>query len=57
MHPELFELFNYPVHTYAVMIALGFIVGIWLAARYGEQVGYDRDLILDLCWWILVVVS
>ena len=54
MHPELFELFNYPVHTYAVMIALGFIVGIWLAARYGEQVGYDRDLILDLCWWILV---
>ena len=54
MHPELFQLLGYPVHTYAVMIAVGFIVGIWLAARYGEQVGYDRDLILDLCWWILV---
>ena len=54
MHPVLFELFGEPVHLYAVMIAMGFVVGIWLAARYGERVGEDRDLILDLCWWLLV---
>ena len=54
MHPVLFELFGYPVHLYAVMIALGFVIGIWMAVRYGERVGFDRDLILDLCWWILV---
>ncbi|MEZ4432258.1 MAG: prolipoprotein diacylglyceryl transferase [bacterium] len=54
MHPILFELFGYPVHLYAVMMALGFVFGIALAARYGERVGFDRDVILDLCWWILV---
>ena len=54
MHPVLFRLFGEPVHMYAVMIALGFIVGIWLAARHAEQTGYDRDMILDLCWWLLV---
>ena len=54
MHPVLMDLFGYPVHMYAVMIALGFVVGIWMAVRYGERVGFDRDLILDLCWWLLV---
>ena len=54
MHPVLFEAFGYPVHLYAVMIATGFIAGVWLAARYGERVGYDRDLIYDLMWWLLV---
>lgn len=54
MHPVLFELFGYPVHTYAAMMALGFVVGIFLAARYGERVGFHRDLTLDLLWWILV---
>jgi len=54
MHPVLFDLFGYPVHLYAVMIAMGFVVGIWLAARYAQRTGYDKDMILDLCWWILV---
>lgn len=54
MHPVLIELFGYPIHLYAVMMALGFVFGIALAARYGERVGFDRDVILDLCWWILV---
>ncbi|MBV70562.1 MAG: prolipoprotein diacylglyceryl transferase [Myxococcales bacterium] len=54
MHPVLFEIFGEPVHLYAVMIAVGFVVGIWLAVRHGEQTGYDRDMILDLCWWLLV---
>lgn len=54
MHPVLFHLFGYPIHIYAVAIAAGFIVGIWLAARYAERVGIDRDLVLDLCWWLIV---
>ncbi|MFN3201478.1 MAG: prolipoprotein diacylglyceryl transferase [Bradymonadia bacterium] len=54
MHPVLLNLFGYPIHLYAVMIATGFIGGVWLSARYGERVGLDRDMILDLCWWLLV---
>ncbi len=54
MHPVWFNLFGYPVHFYAVAMATAFVVGIWLAARYGERVGIDRDLMLDLTWWMLV---
>ncbi len=54
MHPVWFNLFGYPVHIYAVMMALAFIVGVWLSVRHGERVGMDRDMLLDLCWWMLV---
>jgi len=54
MHPVWFYVFGYPVHWYATWIATGFVVGVWLAARYGKRVGFDRDLVLDLCWWLLV---
>jgi len=54
MHPVLFELFGYPVHIYAVAIALGFMFGIWLVVRYGQTVGLDKAMLLDLCWWIIV---
>ncbi len=54
MHPVLFDLFGYPVHTYAAMMAAGFVMAIFLSVRYGERVGYHKDLTLDLMWWILV---
>jgi phosphatidylglycerol---prolipoprotein diacylglyceryl transferase len=55
VRPVWFYLLGYPVHMYAVMIAVGFVIGIWLAVRYGERVmGYDREMVLDLSWWILV---
>lgn len=54
MHPVLFELFGYPVHLYAVCMALGFVGGIWLAARYAQRVGIDREMVLDLSWWLIV---
>ena len=54
MHPVLFSILGYPVHIYAVMIALAFVVGIWMAARYGERHGLEKAMILDLCWWIIV---
>ncbi len=54
MHPVLFEIFGEPIHTYATMIAIAFVVAIWLTARYGEKQGYDREMLLDLSWWLLV---
>ena len=39
MHPVLFELFGEPVHLYAVMIAMGFVVAIIGAYLIAEQLG------------------
>ena len=71
MHPVLIDfgwlwsLFGFDpsgafkLHTYGLMIALGFFVGMQLAAREARRVdlsekgGFDQ-FILDLCFWILL---
>jgi phosphatidylglycerol:prolipoprotein diacylglycerol transferase len=43
-----------PLHTYGLLIATGFILGIWLAQREGKRRGQDPEKIADLTFWILV---
>lgn len=56
MHPVLFRIpgFDWPLHTYGVLIALGFVIGIGLAVRYARRQGeYDEEA-LDFSFWALV---
>jgi len=43
-----------PLHTYGLLIATAFVVGIWLAQREGRRQGQDPERIADLSFWILV---
>jgi phosphatidylglycerol:prolipoprotein diacylglycerol transferase len=43
-----------PLHTYGLLIATGFIAGIWLAQREAKRRGQDPEQIADLAFWILV---
>jgi phosphatidylglycerol:prolipoprotein diacylglycerol transferase len=43
-----------PLDTYGLLIATGFITGIWLAQREGRRRGQDPERIADLTFWILV---
>ncbi len=43
-----------PLHTYGLLIAAGFLIGIWLALREGKRRGQDPERIGDLTFWILV---
>jgi len=43
-----------PLHTYGLLIATGFIVGIGLAQREARRRGQDPERIADLSFWILV---
>jgi len=43
-----------PLHTYGLLIAAAFLVGIWLSQREGARRGQDPEKIADLCFWILV---
>lgn len=58
MKPILFTLplgiRGWDLHTYGLAVAIGFAVGIVLAARQGRRVGMDPEALLDLSFWILV---
>lgn len=54
MLPTLIAIGSFKIHTFGVMVALGFIVGMsyckWEAIRIGE----DANRILDLTFWIMI---
>ncbi len=43
-----------PIHTYGLLLALGFVIAIWVAQREARRQGQDAEAIGDLSFWILV---
>jgi phosphatidylglycerol:prolipoprotein diacylglycerol transferase len=50
MHPIAFG----PIHWYGVMVALGFMAGLWTASRRGLLSGIPAEKIVDLGPWLIV---
>jgi phosphatidylglycerol:prolipoprotein diacylglycerol transferase len=48
MHPILIELGRLQIRSYGFMLALSFLLGIWLASRRAKRAGVDPQKILDL---------
>jgi len=48
MHPILFEIGPLIIHSYGVMLALAFVVGIWFAIRQAKREEIPANTILDL---------
>ena len=61
MHPDLFSIGFFgllkdpwPLHTYGLLIAMGFLLGMHLAKRQATREGEDPERIVDLCFYLLV---
>ncbi len=54
MYPILFKIGQLSIYTYGFFIALGFLAGIYFAVKEAKRVGEDSDMIMDLCFYILV---
>jgi len=54
MHPIAFEWGAFSIHWYGVMVALGFLVGLWTASRRALQAGVAAEKILDLGPWLII---
>jgi phosphatidylglycerol:prolipoprotein diacylglycerol transferase len=54
MHPILFRLGSLEIHTYGVLVAAGFLLGLITAARRAKTVGIDPERINDLGIWLIV---
>ena len=54
MHPVLFRIFSFPIHSYGFMLALSFLFGIWLSGHRAKKQGLNPDIVADMGFWIIL---
>ena len=54
MHPILFEIRGFPVYTYGVLLAAGYLLGLQFALLRARSRGLDPNRVMDLGIWIIV---
>ena len=54
MHPIAFQLGNFSLHWYGVLVALGFVAGLWTASRRAPLTGISAQAVADLGPWLIV---
>jgi len=54
MHPILFRVGPLDIHTYGVLVAAGFLLGLSLASRRARAQGLEPHAVSDLGIWIII---
>ena len=54
MFPELFSIGPITIYTYGVLLAVSYLLGLWLAMRRARKWGLDANRILDLGIYIII---
>ena len=54
MHPVAFDLSGVTVHWYGILLATGFMVGLWTAGRRGMRIGLNAEDISNLMLWMFI---
>lgn len=54
MYPELFRIGDFPINTYGVMLALGLLLALFVAARLAARDGLPKERIYDLGLWTII---
>jgi phosphatidylglycerol:prolipoprotein diacylglycerol transferase len=56
MYPELFRIpwIDYPISTFGLMMALGFLAAAWITARRMEEEGFDPDITYTIMVYIVL---
>ena len=54
MFPELFRIGDFPINTYGVLLGVGILLALYVAARLAQRDGVSKDRIYDLGLWTVV---
>jgi phosphatidylglycerol---prolipoprotein diacylglyceryl transferase len=54
VHPIAFKLGSWPIHWYGVLVALGFIAGLWTASRRAPLTGLKPEQVADAGPWMIL---
>ncbi|MBQ8659420.1 MAG: prolipoprotein diacylglyceryl transferase [Bacilli bacterium] len=54
MNPEMFSIGNISIKWYSFLIFVGVLIAFLLADREGKRKGFDKDLIFDMGFWVVL---
>ena len=54
MHPIAINFGNFAIHWYGIMVATGFLAGLWTASRRAPLAGIHGEKIFDLGPWLII---
>ena len=54
MHPIAFKLGTWPVYWYGVLVAFGFVAGLWTASRRAPLSGLKSEHAADAGPWLIL---
>ena len=54
MYKIAFQLGNFTIYWYGVLVALGFLAGLWTASRRALRAGIPGETIVDLGPWLIL---
>jgi len=54
MYPVLLKIGRFPIYTYGSLIAIAFLVGLFIARYEARRLGEDPDKIMDICFYGLI---
>jgi phosphatidylglycerol:prolipoprotein diacylglycerol transferase len=54
MYPELFRIGDFPINTYGLLLAVGMLLALYVAARLGARDGLPKERMYDLGLWTLI---
>jgi phosphatidylglycerol:prolipoprotein diacylglycerol transferase len=54
MHPILFEIGNWPVYSYGVLLAIAYLAGLQLAVVRARRAGLDGTKVMDLGIYLII---
>ncbi|GAH14690.1 unnamed protein product, partial [marine sediment metagenome] len=54
MYRILFNIGSFSIYSYGVMIALAFIIGIFLAMKESKKIGENPERILDISLYVIL---
>ena len=55
MHPILFSIGTFELHTYGALGALGFLAVVWITMFRSRKLGINPDRVVDVIFWSSIV--
>ena len=54
MYPTIFQYGDLAIRSYGLMVATGLLAGIWVASREAARVGENKDIIVDMAFYMVI---